>query len=91
MYQLKSIARRGSLLSAAAALLVAAVAPAVPAFADALNPLTDRSLTLSSSAPGWDNTDGSGNATYAPPNSGANGQKSGNTFSFKVSTNTTPS
>lgn len=91
MYKLKSIARRGSLLGSAAALMVAAVAPAVPAFADALNPLTDRSLTLSSSAPGWDNTDGSGNATYAPPNSGANGQKTGNTFSFKVSTDTNTS
>lgn len=89
MYKLKSIARRGSLLGSAAALVVAAVAPAVPAFADALNPLTDRSLTLSSSAPGWDNADGSGNATYAPPNSGANGQKTGNTFSFKVSTDST--
>lgn len=88
MYKLKSIARRGTLLGAAFALAAATVVPAAPAFADALNPLTDRSLTLSSSAPGWDNTDGSGNATYAPPNSGANGQKTGNTFSFKVSTDT---
>ena len=88
MYTLKSVARRGTLFGAAFTLVVAAVLPAQYAFADALNPLTDRSLTLSSSAPGWDNTDGSGNSTYAPPNSGANGQKSGNTFSFKVSTDT---
>ncbi len=85
MYKLKSIARRGSLLSTAAALVVAAVAPAVPAFADALNPLTERSLTLSSSSPGWSYKDGSDNSTYAPPNSGANGQKAANYFSFKVS------
>lgn len=89
MYKLKSIARRSTALGAAFAVLAAAVVPAAPAFADALNPLTDRSLTLSSSAPGWDNTDGSGNATYAPPNSGANGQKTGNTYEFKVSTDTT--
>ena len=88
-YKLKSIARRGGLLSTVAALVLATVLPATPAFADALNPLTDRSLTLSSSSPGWDYTDGSGNSTYAPPNSGANGQKTGNTFTFKVSTNTT--
>lgn len=87
-YTLKSIARRGSMLGAAFAVVAATVIPASSAFADALNPLTDRSLTLSSSAPGWDNTDGSGNSTYAPPNSGANGQKTGNTFSFKVSTDT---
>lgn len=88
MYTLKSIARRGTLLSAAAALVLAAFLPASSAFADALNPLTDRSLTLSSSSPGWSHTDGSENPTYAPPNSGANGQKTGNTFSFKVSTAT---
>lgn len=90
-YKLKSIAQRGGLLGTVAALVVATILPATPAFADALNPLTDRSLTLSSSAPGWDNTDGSGNATYAPPNSGANGQKTGNTFAFKVSSDTTGS
>ncbi len=88
MYTLKSIAQRGTLLGVAAALVAATVLPAAEAFADALNPLTDRSLTLSSSSPGWDYTDGSGNATYAQPNSGANGQKTGNTFSFKVSTDT---
>ena len=84
-YTLKSIARRGSLLGTVAALVAATVIPASPAFADALNPLTERSLTLSSSSPGWSYTDGSGNSTYAPPNSGANGQKSGNYFSFKTS------
>lgn len=89
MYTLKSIAKRGMMLGVAAAFLAATVLPATEAFADALNPLTDRSLTLSSSSPGWDYTDGSGNTTYAPPNSGANGQKTGNTFSFKVSTDTT--
>jgi hypothetical protein len=71
------------------AVVAATFAPASLTFADALNPLTHRSLTLSSSAPGWDHTDGSGNATYAPPNSGANGQKTGNTFAFNVSTNST--
>ncbi len=93
MYTLKSIARRGTSLTAAFALFVAAIAPAIlpalPAYADTLNPLTHRSLTLSSSSPGWSNTDGSGNSTYAPPNSGANGQKTGNTFQFNVSTNST--
>lgn len=89
MYKLKSIARRGTLLGTAFALVVAAVVPAAPAFADALNPLTERSLTLSSGSPGWSYLDGSGNATYAPPNSGANGQKTGNTFSFRVSSTAT--
>lgn len=88
MYTLRSIAKRGSALGGAVALLVATIIPSASVFADALNPLTDRSLTLSSGSPGWAYTDGSGNATYAPPNSGANGQKTGNTFSFKVSTDT---
>jgi len=87
-YTLKSAIRRGSLLSAAFALVVATFVPFASTHADALNPLTDRSLTLSSSAPGWDYLDGSGNTTYAMPNSGANGQKTGNTFSFKVSSDT---
>lgn len=91
IYSFKSIARRGSLLGAAFALFAATVIPTASVFADALNPLTDRSLTLSSSSPGWDYLDGSGNTTYAPPNSGANGQKTGNTFDFKVSTDTTGS
>lgn len=85
MYTLKSAARRSTLFGAALALVVAAVAPSTAVFADALNPLTDRSLTLSSGSPGWLFTDGSGNSTYAPPNSGANGQKTGNTFGFKTS------
>lgn len=84
-YSIKSVVRRGSMLGAAFALLAATVVPAASTYADALNPLTDRSLTLSSSSPGWDFKDGSGNSTYAPPNSGANGQKTGNYFSFKVS------
>lgn len=88
-YTLKSVVRRGSMLAAAFVVAGAAILPAASASADALNPLTDRSLTLSSSAPGWDFKDGSGNTTYADPNSGANGQKTGNTFSFKVSTNGT--
>jgi len=65
------------------------VLPAMSAYADALNPLTERSLTLSSSSPGWSHTDGSGNSTYAPPNSGANGQKTGNYFAFKPSSTAT--
>lgn len=88
-YTFKSIAQRGTLLSTAALLVAATMLPAEVAFADALNPLTERSLALSSSSPGWSNTDGSENSTYAPPNSGANGQKTGNTFSFRVSTDTT--
>ena len=86
--KLTSIVRRGTMLGAAFAIIASAFAPAASTFADALNPLTDRSLTLSSSSPGWDFKDGSGNSTYAPPNSGANGQKTGNTFEFKVSTDT---
>jgi hypothetical protein len=83
------MARRGTMFGAALAVVAAAFAPASLTFADSLNPLTERSLTLSSSSPGWENQDGSGNSTYAPPNSGANGQKTGNYFSFKVSTNST--
>jgi hypothetical protein len=88
MYKLKVAVKRGSALLGAVSLLVGVGASAIPAFvsADALNPLTDRSLTLSSSSPGWDSTDGSGNGTYAPPNSGANGAETGNTFQFNVST-----
>jgi len=89
MYTLKSIARQGGLLSVTAGLLVATVIPAASAFADALNPLTERSLLLSSSAPGYTDTDGSGNPTYAPAGSGPNGKKTGQTFTFKVSTDST--
>lgn len=101
MYTLKSIAQRGSMLGAAVALVAAAVVPSAAVFADALNPLTERSLLLSSSAPGYIDTDGSnystgtpnpaagGNTpgTYAPAGSGPNGKKTGETFSFKVSSN----
>lgn len=95
MYTLRSIARRGVLFGAVAALVAATVAPSAAVFADSLNPLTERSLLLSSSAPGFMNTDGSGNSTddpnaigenYAPAGSGPNGTKTGETFSFRVST-----
>jgi hypothetical protein len=85
MYTFKSIARRGTLLATAAALAVATVLPTTAVFADALNPLTERSLSLSSGSPGWSYLDASGNGTYAPPNSGANGKQTGNTFGFRVS------
>lgn len=88
-YTLKSVARRGSMLGAAFAIVAASIVPAATTYADALNPLTERSLSLSSSAPGWSNKDGSGNTTYAMPNSGANGEKTGNTFSFRVSSTET--
>ncbi len=95
MYTLKTIAQRGSILGAVFAVVAASVIPAAPAFADALNPLTERSLLLSSSAPGFQDTDGSGNSAaspnaigqnYAPAGSGPNGKKTGETFSFNVST-----
>jgi hypothetical protein len=97
MYTLKSTFKRGALLSVAGAMLVAAILPASAAFADSLNPLTERSLLLSSSAPGFMDSDGAGNSEsnpnawnggeyYALPGSGPNGKKSGETFTFKVST-----
>lgn len=89
MYTFKSIARRGTLLATAAALAVAAVLPSTAVFADALNPLTERSLSLSSGSPGWSYLDASGNGTYAPPNSGANGKQTGNTFGFRVTSSAT--
>ena len=94
MYTLKTIARRGTALGMAASLLVAAILPGASAFADALNPLTERSLLLSSSSPGYAFTDGSGNSEgnlnavdeyYSPPGSGPNGQKTGETFTFTMS------
>jgi len=97
MYTLKSIARRGSMLGAAGALLVALIIPSF-AYADALNPLTERSLLLSSSAPGYQNSDGAGSTfddpnaigeNYAPAGSGPNGSKTGETFTFNVSTDST--
>ncbi|MDB5180495.1 MAG: hypothetical protein JWO54_253 [Candidatus Saccharibacteria bacterium] len=96
MYTLKSLTKRGALLGAAGALLVATILPGASAFADALNPLTERSLMLSSSAPGFIDTDGSGNSAtspnsinqnYAPAGSGPNGKKTGETFTFTVSSN----
>lgn len=97
MYTPKSVMKRGTLFGAAVALVAATTLPAVTAFADALNPLTERSLLLTSSAPGWQDTDGAGNSEsnpnahgsgeyYAPAGSGPNGKKSGETFSFRVST-----
>lgn len=91
MYTLKSIAQRSVTLGAAFAIVAATIVPAAPAFADALNPLTERSLLLSSSAPGFMDTDGSGNSNaspnsvntnYAPAGSGPNGKKAGQTFTF---------
>lgn len=95
MYTLTSVARRASALGVAVAVLAATVIPSAAVLADALNPLTERSLMLSSSAPGYMDTDGSGNSegslnangeNFAPPGSGPNGKKTGETFSFKVST-----
>ena len=97
MYKLKAIARRSSLLGMTAAFAFASFAPVASVFAAELNPLTERSLLLSSSAPGYIDTDGSGYstanpnpaagggtpATYAPAGSGPNGKKSGQTFSFR--------
>jgi hypothetical protein len=93
MYKIKTLAQRGSAFLAAVGLLSGVVTSALPALAsaDALNPLTERSLTLSSSSPGYHYLDGSGNTTYAPPGSGNNGQKTGETFTFKVSTDSTGS
>lgn len=90
MSTFKEVVRRGTLFSAALAVAVGGFASLLPTttYADTLNPLTKRTLKLSSSSPGWAYTDGSGNATYAVPNSGANGQKTGNMFSFNMSTDT---
>lgn len=98
MYTLKSIVRRGTPLAAVVAIVASGILPATSALADALNPLTERSLMLSSSAPGFVDTDGSGNSAgspnpigenYAPAGSGPNGKKTGETFSFKASTTST--
>src|SRR5262245_47521597 len=94
MYTLRSIVRRGTPLVAVLSLVAATLLPSVAVFADELNPLTERSLMLSSSAPGFVDTDGSGNSNdfpnsisenYAPAGSGPNGKKTGETFEFKVS------
>ncbi len=89
MQKFKDLARRSVYLSGVVGLLAGlGVSAAFPlmASADALNPLTERTLLLSSSAPGYVDVDGSGNSTYAPPGSGANGKKTGETFTFKIST-----
>ena len=90
MYKLKNVAKRAGAFAGAVGLLAGIGTSALPAFAsaDAVNPLTERSLTLSSSSPGWSFYDGSGNAKYAPPNSGANGKQTGNTYTFRMSTAT---
>lgn len=86
-YKIKELAKRGTALLGAAGMLAGIGTSALPVLvsADALNPLTERSLTLSSSSPGWSYLDGSNNTTYAPPNSGANGQKTGNGYTFRMS------
>jgi hypothetical protein len=91
LYNLKEVAKRGTAFAGAVGLVSALALTMLPSvsFADALNPLTDRSLTLSSSSPGWAYTDGSGNPTYAAPGTGPNGQKTGETFNFRVSTDST--
>ena len=98
-YKLKPLAQRASLLGAVAALVIATVVPSL-ALADSLNPLTERSLLLSSSAPGYTDTDGSGNSEtnlnanggyFSPPGSGPNGKKTGETFTFRVSTDSSAS
>ena len=93
MYKLKTLAQRSTAFVAAVGLLSGIVTSALPALvsADALNPLTERSLTLSSSSPGYHYLDGSGNTTYAPPGSGNNGKYTGETFSFKVTTDSSTS
>jgi hypothetical protein len=94
MFRLKELARRGTALAAAIGLFTsvtgAMLMPAI-ASADALNPLTERSLRLTSSAPGYVDTDASGNAgtDYALPGSGPNGKKTGEIFSFRVSSDST--
>lgn len=87
MYKLKEAAKRGVAFAGAVGMLAGISTTAFPALvsADALNPLTERSLMLTSSSPGWAYTDGSNNPTYAPPGSGPNGQKTGQLFSFRVS------
>ena len=88
MSKVKDMVRRGTALAGAVGLLAGIGTSALPslASADTLNPLTKRSLTLSSSSPGWSYTDGSGNSTYAAPNTGANGKQTGNVFAFHNST-----
>jgi hypothetical protein len=90
VYKIKSTLGRAVAFASAVGMLGGLVSAALPgiAAADAYNPLTERSLMLSSSSPGWAYTDGSGNSgtTFSQPGSGANGLKTEETFSFKVST-----
>lgn len=97
--------QRGAVFGVVAALVVSAIIPAASALADTLNnPLTERSLLLSSSAPGFQDTDGAGYSTeapnpasegtdvpgnYAPAGSGPNGKKTGQTFTFRTSSSAT--
>ena len=80
MQKIKDAAKRISALAGAMALLLGIGTSMVPisvASADALNPLTERSLTLSSSSPGYHYLDAAGNPTYAPAGSGNNGKQTG--------------
>ena len=86
MNTLRITARRSLLFVALFLLVFAPLGSGSPVYANTSTPLTQRSLTLSSSSPGWDYLDPSGNGTSSPPNSGTNGQKSGNSFSFNVGT-----
>lgn len=91
VYKLKSVAKRSLAFASAVSLLATVGSSALPALvhADALNPLTQRTLLLSSSSPGYHYLDAAGNTTYAAPGSGPNGKQSSETFSFKISTNGT--
>lgn len=100
MKRLTSVARRSTFLGASVAMFAATLVPTAQVFAaNALNPLTERSLLLTSSAPGYVDTDGSGNSfdgggnsvgeNYAPAGTGPNGKKSGQTFTFKHSSSAT--
>ena len=92
-YKFKGLAKRGAAFAMAVGLLSGVAISAFPSlsFADALNPLTERTLLLSSSSPGYHYLDAAGNPDYAAPGSGPNGKESGETFAFKVSTNSSAS
>jgi len=96
MHTFKAIAQRSAAFGTVFALVASTVVPSAVALADELNPLTERSLLLTSSAPGYMDSDGSGNSEsnpnahnggeyYSLPGSGPNGKKAGQTFSFRVS------
>ncbi len=89
MYKtIKIAARRSTFLLTAISLLAGIGTSVLPSFAsaNALNPLTQRTLLLSSSSPGFHYLDGAGNTTYAAPGSGPNGKQTAETFDFKTST-----